>query len=170
MKYTVRGKKRFAVKIDQKSTFSSPEEIQLGRKKYQVSIAELGDDGRIKSITINDKFYPVEIEKRNDGFPNKVLLNGIPYELEIERVESTRYRPPNKKKSVSGEVKSSLPGQITAILVKEGMQVRKGQTLIILESMKMENEINAPKSGVIKKVYVEKGDSVMKGHLLIDIQ
>ena len=170
MKYTIRGKKKNVVKIDQNSNFHSSEEVQLGRKKYQVRISEIGDDGHIKSITINNKIYPVEIEKRKDGFPNRVLLNGIPYEVEIERVESTRYNPPKKKQSVSGKVQSPLPGQIIAILVDEGMQVRKGQILVILESMKMENEISAPKNGTIKNVGVRRGDSVMKGHVIIEIQ
>ena len=170
MKYTIRGRKKTVVKIDQTSSFSGTEEVVLGSKKYQVSVSEFGEDGRIKAVSINNKFYPVEIEKRNDGLPYKVVLNSIPYELEIERVESTRYRVPRKNKAVSGEVKSSLPGQIVAILVEEGMQVKKGQTLVILESMKMENEINSPKSGVVKKVFVKSGDSVMKGHLLVDIQ
>jgi glutaconyl-CoA/methylmalonyl-CoA decarboxylase subunit gamma len=170
MKYTVRGRKRTIVKIDQKSNFSGNEEVILGRKKYIVSVNEIGEDGRIKSVSINNKVYPVEIEKRNDGLPTKVVLNSIPYDLEIERVESTRYRIPSKKKTISGEVKSSLPGQIIAILVEKGMSIKKGQTLLILESMKMENEINSPKSGIVKQVFVKSGDSVMKGHLLVEIQ
>ena len=49
------------------------------------------------------------------------------------------------------------------------MTVNKGQTLVILESMKMENEINSPKEGIVKKIHVSSGDSVMKGHLLAEI-
>ncbi|MCP4751677.1 MAG: biotin/lipoyl-binding protein [Proteobacteria bacterium] len=169
MKYTVRCGKKRSVKIDRRSDFSGEVDIMVGKKKYTTKIKDTFPDGRIKTVLINNKVYPVQVERREDGFPCSVALNGIPYDVEILKVESTRYRPPTPQKTISGKVKSGLPGQIAAILVEEGAKVQKGQPLLILESMKMENEILAHKSGTVNKIFVTPGQLVMKGHLMIEI-
>ena len=67
-------------------------------------------------------------------------------------------------------VKSPLPGVILEVKVKEGDVVKKGQTVIILEAMKMENNINADKDGTVTKINVNKGDSVLEGTDLLIIE
>ncbi len=62
-----------------------------------------------------------------------------------------------------------MPGKILKILVKEGDQVKTGQGLLVLEAMKMENEIPAPKDGIVKKILVKEGDTVNTGDPLIEI-
>lgn len=69
-----------------------------------------------------------------------------------------------------GVVTAPMPGKILKILVKEGEQVKTGQGLLILEAMKMENEIPAPKDGVVKKILVKEGDTVNTGDPLIEIE
>ena len=64
-------------------------------------------------------------------------------------------------------IKSGMPGKITAVKIKAGDQVKEGDVLLIIEAMKMENEIRAGKAGVIKQVYVKAGDSVEAGALLL---
>ena len=67
-------------------------------------------------------------------------------------------------------MKSPLPGVILDIKVKEGDEVKKGQTLIILEAMKMENSINADKDGKVTAINVSKGESVLEGTDLVIIE
>ncbi|MDX2076833.1 MAG: biotin/lipoyl-containing protein [bacterium] len=69
----------------------------------------------------------------------------------------------------SGEVKSPMPGLIVAVTVEIGQPVTKGQTVVILESMKMQNELKAPVDGLIQSISVQKGQSVEKGAALIII-
>ncbi len=69
-----------------------------------------------------------------------------------------------------GVVTSPMPGKILRILVKEGEQVKTGQGLVVLEAMKMENEIPAPKDGVVKKILVKEGDTVDTGQPLIELE
>ncbi|ASJ01206.1 pyruvate/oxaloacetate carboxyltransferase [Thermococcus gorgonarius] len=69
-----------------------------------------------------------------------------------------------------GVVTAPMPGKILRILVKEGEQVKMGQGLLILEAMKMENEIPAPKDGVVKKILVKEGDTVNTGDPLMEIE
>jgi pyruvate carboxylase subunit B len=72
---------------------------------------------------------------------------------------------------VTGEatVKSPMPGLIISVPVREGQEVEKGDKVIILESMKMENELHSPRNGIVNHVYVEEGDSVEKDQLLATI-
>ena len=67
------------------------------------------------------------------------------------------------------QLRSPLPGTVLELRVSEGDQVNEGQTLMILEAMKMENNIDANKSGVIKKIMKRQGDSVMEGDVLFII-
>ena len=68
-----------------------------------------------------------------------------------------------------GLIKSPLPGVILGVHVKEGDLVKVGVKLITLEAMKMENNINSDKEGVIKSIKVRQGDSVLEGDVLIEI-
>lgn len=170
MKYTVRCGKKRQIKIDRKSSFSGKETIQVGRKSHAVEIKETYADGSLKTVIINNKTYPVQVDRNNDGFPDNVILNGISYPIEIEKVESTRYKPKPQKKQISGKVISALPGQIISILIKKGDHVAKDQPLVILESMKMENEVLSPKTGVVEKIHVNLDQIVMKGHLILEIK
>ncbi len=75
------------------------------------------------------------------------------------------YEAPNPK-----EVKSYIPGTIVELKVKKGDILKEGQTLLILEAMKMMNEVLMPFDGKIKKVYVKKGEKVPKEHLMVLIE
>jgi pyruvate carboxylase len=68
------------------------------------------------------------------------------------------------------KVDSIIPGNIQRIMVKEGDEVSPGTPMLILEAMKMRNEILSPLQGVIKKIYVSEGDMVPKDHLLIEFE
>ena len=72
--------------------------------------------------------------------------------------------------SGEGVVTSPMPGKILRVLVKEGEQVKTGQGLVVLEAMKMENEIPAPKDGVVKKILVKEGETVNTGQPLIELE
>ena len=79
-------------------------------------------------------------------------------------------RPANTGSGKKDGVKSPLPGVILDIKIKEGDTVKKGQTVIILEAMKMENNINAHKDGKVVEIKVKQGDSVLEGTDLVIIE
>ena len=66
-----------------------------------------------------------------------------------------------------GEVRAPMPGLVLDVMVKEGQVVAKGDPLLVLEAMKMENELRAPADGTIQKIYAAKGDKVEKGAVLV---
>ncbi|MEM3613690.1 MAG: acetyl-CoA carboxylase biotin carboxyl carrier protein subunit [Nitrososphaerales archaeon] len=79
--------------------------------------------------------------------------------------------PPETAAAVTGEtIKAPLPGVVVSIKVKEGDQVKQGDTLLILESMKMENSLAAPRSGVVKRILVQHRASVQHGDPLIVLE
>jgi biotin carboxyl carrier protein len=68
-----------------------------------------------------------------------------------------------------GSLKAPMPGTIIEMLVKQGQRVREGQTLLVMEAMKMEHRIQAPKAGKVNKVHYERGERVDMGSVLIEI-
>lgn len=169
MKYTVRGINKHYVEIPRKADSGSELEIPVGKHTYKVRVLETNSDGSLRTVMVNNCIYPVEVLRREDGFPGRVLLRGVSYPVDIEKVESTRYRPPMPPRQVSGEVRAELPGQLAAVLVEVGESVRKGQPIAVLEAMKMENEIRAPRDGEVKQLAVQAGKSVMRGDLIMEI-
>ena len=170
MKYQVRQQEtRYSINIDGKYDFTQNAPVQVDKKTYQVKIIETDANGAMKTVMINNRMYRMSVSRRGDGFPEEVILKGIPYKVEIEKIESTRYRPPSPPKHIPGDVMANMPGQVISLMLEEGEQVEEGQVVLILEAMKMENEIIAPKSGVLTKMNVKEGSQVMKGDQLFEI-
>ena len=133
--------------------------------------------------TINGNVYKVIINRLEDTTAN-VEVNGTPYKVEMNKPTKkqvvTINRPvqaatppvprPQQANLGTSVLRSPLPGIILEVNVKEGDTVKKGQKVMILEAMKMENVINADRDGVIKGVKVNKGDSVLEGADLLIIE
>jgi biotin carboxyl carrier protein len=88
------------------------------------------------------------------------------HSLEIQDLETNLPRPPTG----DGRVKAPIPGQITQLMVSEGDEVELGQPLLVLEAMKMENEIRALCSGRIKELKVSTGQRVLLDEVLVEIE
>ena len=98
-------------------------------------------------VTLNQKVYEVEVEA------GKAVL--------LDEYEACAPAPAAKGDLKAGEpVKSPMPGNIIRVEVKEGDQIKAGQLLVVLEAMKMENEILAPHDGTVAQVIVSKGSTV----------
>lgn len=108
----------------------------------------------------------------------KVNVNGTVYEVELEDISGSAAAAPAAAPAapvaaapVGGEqVVSPMPGNILSVNVKDGDSVKAGQVLMVLEAMKMENEIMCPCDGKVASVCVSKGASVESGSLLCVIQ
>ncbi len=140
-------------------------------------------------FTINGNQYEVNILNVEDNIA-EMEVNGTPYKVEVEKVISQSKTPilvrpasvpstdshPSVMKTSSpaapkgaGHIKSPLPGVILDVFVREGDIVKKGQKLLLLEAMKMENNIDSDKDGKVVAVKVQRGDSIMEGDILITI-
>ncbi len=104
----------------------------------------------------------------------RVNVNGSVYEIEIEEMNApatmSAAAPATPAAPAGGvQVKAPMPGAILDVRVQNGQRVKKGDVLVILEAMKMENEIQAPCDGTVKGVSVRKGDSVETQALICSI-
>lgn len=109
----------------------------------------------------------------------RVTVNGTPYEIELEALTGAAPAPaaapaaapaPAPAPAGSEQVTSPMPGTILAVNVTPGSAVKKGDVLMVLEAMKMENEIMCPRDGKVASVNVSKGAAVESGSLLCVIQ
>lgn len=101
-----------------------------------------------------------------------VLVNGVEYKYSIESIASyLRHRILNKgeKAVADSNIVAPMPGKIIDIFVAEGDLVNAGEPLLTLEAMKMQNEIQAPFNGLVKKIKVTASQSVMKDELLMEV-
>jgi biotin carboxyl carrier protein len=169
VKYSVHSPDKHAVTIDRKADLSKEFEVTVDKHAYSVQIRKVKEDGTLKTLMINHRVCPVEVERRGDGLPVRVFLKGVPYDVDISRLASTRFRPALPEPEVSGEVRANLPGQIVEILVSPGQTVPAGSPLVILDAMKMENELLAPKEGTVRTIAVRTGQILAKGDLILEI-
>ena len=133
--------------------------------------------------------YEVEIEEM-EGNIAKVSVNGIPFEVELKQpinpakaitrpkvvapapaaaAPVARPAAPAAPAGAGSPVKAPLPGTISSVNVKVGDKVNVGDTVVVLEAMKMQNNIEAENSGTVTSILANQGDSVMEGATLITI-
>ncbi|MEX2603704.1 MAG: biotin/lipoyl-containing protein [Gracilimonas sp.] len=134
---------------------------------------------------INGNVYDVKIRNFEDNVVD-LEVNGTSYQVNLKQEVKTRKTPklirsktppPSTKDSKpltrSGKlsvIKAPLPGKILSLLVKEGDSVTKNQNLLVMEAMKMENNIQSDTAGVIKSIKVAPGQSVLQDDILLEIE
>lgn len=135
---------------------------------------------------INGNLYKVTVGDIQDNNV-KVEVNGTSYTVELEKSTTPKIKPVVRTAAttpaapppavarpvVAGNksgIKSPLPGVILDIKVKEGDTVKRGQTLLVLEAMKMENDIKSDRDGKVTSIKVSKGESILEGTDLIIIE
>lgn len=127
-------------------------------------------DEHLYSIVANDESYEIVVEE-SDG-EIQVLMRGHLYNGKVfdERALLMASRSGGFDDN-SGEIsiRAPMPGLVVAVPVEEGQEVTKGQTVVILESMKMQNELKAPREGTVHRISVSAGDSVEQKKVLITI-
>lgn len=133
---------------------------------YDVSILNVEDN--LIDLEVNGSSYQVEVDKTIQPVktPKLVRQRVVP---DTETTPSVGTGAKGPVSSGTGVIKSPLPGTVLSILVKVGDAVKIGQKIMVLEAMKMENNIDADKNGKIVAIKVSPGQSVMEGDILIEI-
>ena len=124
------------------------------------------------AFTMNDHTYRCEITQKDQNRIT-VKVNGIEYKFSLESIFSYLRQgllnKGDKDNASKNNLISPMPGKIVDIFMSEGDLVNAGEPILSLEAMKMQNEINAACNGVIRKIHVQPGQSVMKDELLVEI-
>jgi biotin carboxyl carrier protein len=166
-------KKLYALSSEnRKFSFTLPfkQSIKIGKRSYEVQLKN--DDKYGTYILWKNRKYPVEIIRSRQN-KYEILFNDISYTFTVETPFSMqRMKVLNKKKGKAEKefVKAPMPGKIIDVLVREGSQVLRGEAVVILEAMKMQNEILSPVNGHIIKVSARPNTNVMKDDVLVEIK
>ncbi|MFZ0490170.1 MAG: biotin/lipoyl-containing protein [Salegentibacter sp.] len=138
-------------------------DFNINGNNYSVRLKDFDDE--VATIQVNGTEYRVEVlvEKRKPVKTPRLVREKVvrePGEGQIKKQESTG----------GFQVLAPLPGNIFKLMVKEGDAVSKGDELLILEAMKMENHILADQGGVIRTIRIKEGDNVLQNDLLLVIE
>lgn len=131
---------------------------------YNVELLNIEDN--IAEIEVNGSTYQVEIEKTVKETKTPKLIR--PRIIPSGGSDVVKTSKPSERKGV-GFVKAPLPGTILELKVKVGDDVKVGDTLLIMEAMKMENDIKSDKAGKVASLKINNGDSVLEGDVLVEI-
>ena len=138
--------------------------VSIGKKKYHVSVEFLSSDEIL--LNIDGKIHNIIINSNSLSY--SVYVNGRFFK--IEKKSDSQILGEKRAKTGKRDVKTSMPGRIVKVFVQEGEKVKEDQAVLILEAMKMQNEINSPQSGVVTKINLKAGDSVEAGSLLFSVE
>ncbi|HXA85985.1 MAG TPA: biotin/lipoyl-containing protein [Candidatus Dormibacteraeota bacterium] len=162
-------------------------EVTLAEKTYRVELTRAGEQWKCR---LDGRELPVDIVLGQKGVLS-FLLGGKSYEVQQEIVGaetnivvgherfSASVRDPRSFQSRSRastaeqgvmKIKAPMPGKVVRVLAGVGTQVELGQSVIVIEAMKMQNELKAPKNGVVKKINVAEGAAVDAGQALAEVE
>jgi len=162
-------------------------EVSIAEKTYRVELTRAGEQWKCR---LDGSEIPVDVVHGRNGALS-LLLNGKSYEVNQEMVGaetnvvvgherfSASVRDPRSFRSRSRagvaeqgvmKIKAPMPGKVVRVLAGVGTQVELGQSMIVIEAMKMQNELKAPKTGVVKKINVAEGAAVDAGQALAEVE
>jgi biotin carboxyl carrier protein len=166
-------KKLFALSSENRQfSFSWPlkHTIRIGKRNYEVKLK--ADEKYGTYILWKNRKYPVEIVRSRQN-KYEILFNDISYNFTVETPFSLQRMKvlSSKKEKVEKEfIRAPMPGKIIDVLVREGSPILRGEAVVILEAMKMQNEIISPVNGTIVKISAKTNTNVMKDDLLVEIK
>ena len=147
--------------------------LTINGNSYEVKIDDINEASTLAHVTVNGTKYDVEIAGGKAPVAKKPQVTAAPEATGLSVTPKTPIatKPAAAPVAAGGlKVVCPLPGTVLSINVKEGDTVAAGQTLLVLEAMKMENNIDAERGGVVKQVLVQAGATVMEGDVLLVIE
>ncbi len=134
--------------LDMVSAGNNKYHIIKDNKSYTAELVEKNLIDKIFKFKVNNNFYEIKVKDQYD----ELLKN-----LGLENINNNKLK----------EIKAPMPGLVLKVFVNEGEEVKKGENLLVLEAMKMENMIKSPKDIIIRKINVNYGDKVEKNQIMI---
>ncbi len=145
------------------------ERIFINDRHVSASFANIGPDAY--SILLDNQSFDLIVSSRQ-GKDFVILVDGEEYELTLKDRRDLLFERFGMEGAASNrehEIKAPMPGLVLNVLVTEGEEVQEGAGLVVLEAMKMENEIRASSSGVIARIHVQSGQAIGKDDVLLEL-
>ncbi len=146
--FTLNGE---TVDLDIVNTGADAYHVLHNGQSYRIRVIEVNAAEKKLAIRVNGRDYNLEVKDRFD-----LLLN----QLGMANLASAKIN----------DIKAPMPGLVLKINVTEGQQITKGEPVLVLEAMKMENVLKAPADAVVKAIKVQKGNAVEKGQVLVMLE
>jgi pyruvate carboxylase subunit B len=166
VKYIVSvGSERTAIELD-------AGEVKLDGRSVQVALADV-EGTPVRLVRVGDRVYRVIVRRRAGRGSYTLWLDGFNYEIEAldERTRTIRDLTAAQSGPVGpAPLVAPMPGLIVRVNVEIGDSVSAGQGLVVMEAMKMENELRAAGAGKVKAVHARAGEAVNKGALLVELE
>jgi biotin carboxyl carrier protein len=164
MKYitTVNGKEFEIEIVDERH-------IRIGDRLLAVDFESVSGQP-VFSLILDGRSYESFVYQGDEDW--EVLLRGRQFQVRVEDEREKRLRGAAGGGVAEGgefHLKAPMPGLVVAIPITEGQEIKKGQVLLILESMKMQNELKAPRDGVVERIRVKTGESVEQKQTILSI-
>ena len=135
----------------------------------QISLDSIRISNNSYSLLIDGQSFDISVHEVDDTC--KVLVNGKPFEVVLRDPKRLRKGSSSAEDSAGPmSVSAPMPGKVVKLLVQVGTVVNEGQGVVVVEAMKMQNELKAPKSGVVEKILVEENQPVNAGESLLIVK
>ena len=136
---------------------------------YNVEIQDI--ENNIAYVSVNGKQFEIEMPEtiKTHSKPKKEVTQKESKPVAVARKQAPEAKQESKPASKGMKVTAPLPGTITEVKVTVGQAVKEGDTVVVLEAMKMQNNIEAETNGTITEIHVSNGDTVMEGKPLVTI-
>jgi biotin carboxyl carrier protein len=162
----------YQIKVNDKFNFDvaiANQEVTVNNEL--ITLDSLTLNAESTHVLYNNKSYSITVETFNKIEKTATIkVNGNPYTLVIkDRFDELlkQLGMDNLTANKIQEIKAPMPGLVLNVLVKEGLTVKKGDNILVLEAMKMENILKSPTDGTIKTIKIKQGDKVEKNEILI---
>jgi len=139
------------IQFDLSSIANNSTHVLYQNKSFNTELVELNKADKTCKIKVNGNIYQISIEDQFD-----VLLK----QLGLDNLAANKV----------SEIKAPMPGLVLKVLVEENAEVKKGDNLLVLEAMKMENILKSSTDGTVKKVLIKQGDKVEKNQILVQFK
>jgi biotin carboxyl carrier protein len=143
--------------------------VRLDNRDFPVDVLRVGP--HLYSLLLDGRSYEIDVLEMEEAW--LVLVNGQPFRVEIQRERELGGRSRRKKAAAEASeqtVIAPMPGKVVKLLVKPGDVVRAGDGIVVVEAMKMENELKASVAGTVKEIRTEEGKTVNGGDVLVVIE
>ena len=147
--------------------YGSGYRVMLGEKSIIVDLVETGRF--LRSLRLEDGTQFAFVHHR-EGTMHHITLGGANIAVEIVDPLALRRKGTDDEAGAGGILKALMPGRVVRLLVKTGDVVSRGQSLLILEAMKMENDIQSPVDGVVDEIFINAGDTIEAGGQLLHVK
>jgi biotin carboxyl carrier protein len=124
--------------------------VLVNHKSYRVEVVQIDHEQKVIELKINNQIFNCKLRDQFDDLLQSLGMDN----LQVKKLN---------------EIKAPMPGLVLKILIEEGQEFKKGDNLLVLEAMKMENILKAPEDGMVRTIKVKPGDKVEKNEVLVQL-